>query len=175
MAETGFTYVGTGVDDTRIGTQVWNNPTDIEAAGGEAWAGSFSSTTHYLKGHNLGFSIPEGSTIDGIECRMRAHSQHTNRAITTLKIVKSDNSIGSENKGPGAPNLFTTYDVYTFGSSSDLWSETWTPADINDADFGFVWSQSLTRGYADYFQINVHYTEGAGGAGARRNLLLGVG
>lgn len=62
------------------------------------------------------------------------------------RIVKGD-SIGSTNRGPQA---FTTTDsTKTFGSSSDLWGETWTVADINASDFGsaIVCSISVTSDY----------------------------
>ena len=54
-----------------------------------------------------------------------------------IKIVKSDGSLGSTNKalvgswGTGETNI-------SYGSSSDLWGETWTATDINDVDFGMV-------------------------------------
>jgi hypothetical protein len=56
---------------------------------------------------------------------------------TNVKIVKSSGSIGTTNKA------YTTTDwgieeYVSYGSSSDLWGETWTPSDINNANFGVV-------------------------------------
>jgi hypothetical protein len=63
-----------------------------------------------------------------------------------VKIVKSDGSIGSTNKG--GSNLIPSSDTYiTYGGSSDLWSETWSASDINDSDFGVVYSVSGGEGY----------------------------
>lgn len=53
-----------------------------------------------------------------------------------VKIVKADSSIGATNKAAG--NLTTTQASHGFGSSSDLWGEAWTPANINSANFGVV-------------------------------------
>ena len=52
-----------------------------------------------------------------------------------VKIVKSDGSIGSTNKVTSG--YIPSSDTYvSYGGSSDLWSETWSVSDINDADFG---------------------------------------
>ena len=60
-----------------------------------------------------------------------------------IKIVKSDGSIGAENKSTGA--ILPGTDTYiSYGSSSDLWSETWSSTDINDVDFGFVISYYIS-------------------------------
>lgn len=57
-----------------------------------------------------------------------------------VKIVKSDASIGAENKGDTVNAWSSTEAYYSYGGAADLWSEAWTPADINDVDFGVVLS-----------------------------------
>lgn len=54
-----------------------------------------------------------------------------------VKIVKADGSIGSTNKASDDVTTTTPTD-YNFGGASDLWSESWAAADINDVDFGVV-------------------------------------
>src|SRR6185436_10536158 len=62
-----------------------------------------------------------------------------------VKIVKNG-VIGSENKAT-ADEWVSTFDIfYSYGGSADLWSETWTPAQINSPDFGFVLSTIETSG-----------------------------
>lgn len=68
-------------------------------------------------------------------------------------------------------------DTYnTFGSSSQLWGETWTDDDINSPNFGFV--LAVLMGPAeeeenvvsvDHVRITVHYTEGASGPTAAQS------
>lgn len=61
----------------------------------------------------------------------------TNIKDKYVNIVKADASLGSENKALGT--TWPSTDTYSsYGSNSDLWSETWTPANINDTDFGVV-------------------------------------
>ena len=57
----------------------------------------------------------------------------------SIKIIKSDGTIGTTNKSTGA-TLPTTDTYISYGSSSDLWDDTWTAEDINDVDFGMVFS-----------------------------------
>ena len=69
--------------------------------------------------------------------------------------------IGSEDRGP--TDMWTTSDVYySFGSASDLWNETWTVADINASDFGYIFQisgQPSGTASVDHVRITVHYTE----------------
>ena len=62
---------------------------------------------------------------------------------TTIKIVKSDDSYGSEDKGTDTA-LTTSDAIQTYGANNDLWSETWTAADINHANFGIGLSYTYT-------------------------------
>ena len=62
-------------------------------------------------------------------------------------------------------------DTYkTYGSSSNLWGETWTSDDINGSTFGFVISIVGYQGptgtaptaQVDHIRITIHYTEASG-------------
>jgi len=54
-------------------------------------------------------------------------------------IVKSNGTLGTTDKATNTL-ISTTESYISYGSSSDLWGETWTPTDINDIDFGVVYS-----------------------------------
>ena len=88
---------------------------------------------------------------------------------SVVKIVKADGSIGSENK-KSATVWGNTPSYIPYGSSIDLWSESWTQADINDADFGIVLSVSnpgqgsypdAPTPSVDHIRITVYYTASA--------------
>ena len=53
-------------------------------------------------------------------------------------------------------------DTYiSYGSSTDLWGETWANTDINDIDFGVVLSLNMgarTTAFIDHIRITVSYT-----------------
>jgi len=58
---------------------------------------------------------------------------------SSVKIVKADGTIGTTNKASGT-SWSATEAYFSYGSSSDLWGETWTAENINDVDFGIVLS-----------------------------------
>lgn len=114
---------------------------------------------------NFGFSVPTGSTIDGILVEVEGKEASGNTRVNAIKTIKADGTIGTTQKGPSSYwNGTDTY--YSFGSSSDLWGDTWTAEDINDTDFGTV---LLVSGYEnacsmDHIRITVYYTAGGGSA-----------
>ena len=89
-----------------------------------------------------------------------------------VKIVKSDASIGTENKAI-ATNWTTSEAFFSYGGASDLWSETWNDTDINDVDFGAVLSVKNEESFpdlsstpfVDHIRITVNFTAAAAAAG----------
>lgn len=173
MASQGPLGPSTTVDDSSIGTLVWSNPNNAQVSDGvytTASNGSTGGTTHYLKATNFGFSVPVGATINGILVEVQkaktAGGNNANNFVrdATVKIIKSDGSYGTENKARTGDNWLLTESYVSYGSSSDLWSESWSPADINDSDFGIGVSASLLSDTGtpvagiDFIRITVSYT-----------------
>lgn len=174
MASQGPNSPGTAVDDSSVGTLAWTNPTNAEVSDGiyATATNPVSGTpavTHYLKVTNYGFSIPTTASINGIlvQVQRKAFSDFTNNVIdNSINIVKSTGAIGATNKAT-ATHWPTTEAYADYGSSSDLWGETWTPADINNSNFGAAVSASINgfdtfdTGSVDYVSITVDYTPAA--------------
>ena len=164
--------VGTGADDAAVGTLAWTNPSNITTGGDATAIPADGVTTHYLKGTNLGFAIDPAATIVGIGVTIRRSLSGT---ITTetiadseVKIVLADGSIGATNKA-SAVNWPTIDTNIVYGGATDLWGETWTPADINDTDFGVVMSATAADPATDAgtlkvvsYTITVYYTMAGG-------------
>lgn len=109
MANTTAMSPGTVVDDATVGTVEWSNPDNAKV----------SDNTYASADTNFGTG-----------------PQYADYAV---KIVKSDGSIGTENKANLSISAWPTTEAYiNYGSASDLWSEVWTASDINDVDFGVV-------------------------------------
>lgn len=169
MSDTGTIFPGTGADDAAVGTVSWSSTGNITADDAAVAQSSPAgpATTHYLKATNFGFAIPGGATIDGIKLEIKKRQNFGTPGIVTdsaVYVVKADATLGSTNKAEvpawGAALAYSTY-----GGSADLWSESWTAADINDADFGFVISASVSNNCSievDAFRVTIYYT-GAGG------------
>jgi hypothetical protein len=158
----------TGNDDVSTGTVPWSNPNFIFADdSGRATASlnSISTTTHYLEGTNFGFSIVNGSVISGIVVEWKKIVAPGGPATVhdnAVRIVKRG-VIGSTDRSstdwPTGAEAYTTY-----GSSSDLWGDTWTPSDIDAADFGSAISAVCVNCAAgaslsvNHVRITVYYT-----------------
>lgn len=162
---TSTTFPGTGADDNAVGTVAWTNPGNITADDASYAVATYASPgtaySHYLKGTNFGFSIPTGATINGIEVTINKNSS-LSVYDEKVRIIKADGSIGTTDKSSASiwPTSLTSS---VYGGSSDLWGETWTAADINDADFGVALqaklvSTGVTQAVVDYFTIKVYYT-----------------
>lgn len=155
---------GTMADDATVGTVAWSNPDNAKTSNDVyAVAGSSGTVSHYLKATNFGFSIPVGATINGIlaEVERKASGPDSTSQDNQVKIVKSDGTIGTTDKADTVTNWPTTDAYKSYGSSSDLWGETWTPSDINDVDFGVVLSakiQGASVRNIDHIRITVSYT-----------------
>src|SRR5204863_304279 len=80
------------VDDAGTGSVVWTNPADAESSDGVyAFAGVASTTTHYLKLTNFGFSIPAGSTITGVTVAVERIKTGSSQDVrdASVKLVKA--------------------------------------------------------------------------------------
>lgn len=155
-----------GYDSNLIGTVNWQTAGNVSVSD-DVYSVANTATgslTHYLGARDFGFSIPSGATVDGIVVEVeRKKSVGISTATDNSALIrKSDGSYGTTNKA--LAGAWPTVDTYaTYGSSSDLWGEVWTPADINNANFGFVIAANLNYDIniavsVDHIRITVYYT-----------------
>jgi len=159
-----------GAVDTSFGSITWTNPGNITANDtSRATLNAAQSDSYYLKGTDFGFSIPSGATIDGIILEIDKFATYASSIKDVrVRIVKSDGTIGTTDKADTSTFWPTSEAAKTYGSSSDLWGETWTYSDINDVDFGAVLSADCpfcefgpVPASVDNFRITVYYTLGS--------------
>lgn len=179
MATAGPNYPGTSANRTGVGSTAWTDPSNAGANDSSNvtitdYTGGGTTTSNYLHCSNFGFSIPGGSTINGITVNIERWVllDPDSQGVVSdnrVSIVKADNTIGTTNKSKAPAEWETTATVSSYGGAADLWGETWTSSDINDVDFGFVISvdyysalKRATTIYVDYATITITYT--AGGA-----------
>src|SRR5690606_20671603 len=160
---------GTGINVNTGGT-AWTNLGNVTANyNNEAYVFLYSdgSNSRSLRGYNYGFTIPVGVTITGIEVaveKRRANASSSNFGnIRDLSIrLRRGAFLVGDDKAQDV-NWASSWEVVTYGSPTDLWGATWTPEQINDADFGvYLSARKVSTGnrYADvdYMQITVYYT-----------------
>ncbi len=120
-----------------------------------------SQYSDYLTGRNYSFSIPAGATINGIVVEIDRYGS-TNNRISDRDVYLTKNGTTSVGTDKAAGNWPGSSGVQTYGGAADLWGTTWTPAEINNANFGVMLSaQSSQAGITanvDYIRVTVYYT-----------------
>ena len=164
---------GTGATSS-AGT-LWSNPGNITADDSSYATANMvlGTTTRRLEATNFGFAIPTGATIDGIVVTWKRKTSSTSFSPrdSQIRIIKGG-AWGATDRASGT-TWPTTEGTATYGSSSDLWGETWTAADINSSTFGagLVAQTNAGKGQptlsVNYCTITVYYTEGGGGGGGQ--------
>lgn len=151
-------------DSTATGGATWYagaNSTNV--SGNSGWIFSAgTSISHYLKVTNFGFDLPADATVLGIEIAVEVkQSGDLGGKDSTVRIVKGG-TIGSTDRS--SPTEYPTTEAYrTYGSSTDLWGETWTVANIEASTFGFALSFQVPAGNVttvslDHIRVTVHYS-----------------
>ena len=163
---TGATYVTSGTDNAGTGTVAWTTPGNITASDGNYATATPSSgnPTHYLQGTGLGFSVPSNATITGVMLEINDFTSGKGVPIITDNVVSlvKNGTVSGNNEASGSIwNTGPATAVY--GSSSDMWGLTLTPADVNASNFGAVISTQNSSGVSrtvsvDFMRITVYYT-----------------
>jgi parallel beta-helix repeat protein len=162
------TNARTGTNVTGVGTLAWTNPGYITADDTSYATASVNQnvTTNYLEGTNYGFAIPSNATINGIGVTIGRYSSGTSSPRihdVSVNLIKGGTIVGSNKAATTTDWPTTSIASTTYGSNADLWSTTWTPADINANNFGVALSVNNTytssrTAYVDYIQITVTYS-----------------
>jgi hypothetical protein len=88
---------------------------------------------------NFNFSIPGTATINGILAEIeKKASMNAMIQDNGLMLVKAGVPVGNNYATTNNWPLVDTY--VSYGSSTDLWGTTWTPADINNPGFGLAYA-----------------------------------
>jgi Tfp pilus assembly protein PilX len=162
----------TAVVNSGTGT-AWSNPTFVTAndANRATVAPPVSGgLSQNLDITNFGFSIPAYSTIDGITVQVDKFANGTSVTDYDVYLIKGGVSGAGDDKSSGS-SWGTTEATSTYGSSSDLWNLSWTPADVNATNFGVRikvrnGSSSARTASIDYVRITVDYHGPPGGIGS---------
>jgi len=128
---------------------------DVGTGGGDSIAGAVKYT-------GFGFSIPAGATIKGVRAELNKYSTYSTAQDLYIQLVKAGATAG-DNKAtldywPQTPTIFY------YGTPTDMWGTTLTPADVNAANFGIQvgWIFSNTGNNevvnADYVTLTFYYT-----------------
>ncbi|MDQ5944693.1 MAG: biosis protein MshQ [Pseudomonadota bacterium] len=147
------------------GTQAWSSPGNAASSNDNYATASVNDNqvTNYLECTGYGFAIPATATITGITVNAERNASNTLVRDSAVRLIKGGVR-GSTDRSTTTD--YTTSDVVeAHGGAADLWGTTWTPADINAANFGVAFAayKNGTAGNArtvsvDHLQISVSYT-----------------
>lgn len=149
------------------GTKDWSNPGYASTDNGSyASIGTGAGTSYTLRATKFGFSIPAGSTIDGIFVEIKKWGYRTPRDVT-VKLIIAGSSAG-DNKAVTGSDWPSSLAYVSYGSVSDKWGLTPTVDQVNATDFGVGIQASNGSGLngflrVDAFRITITYTAGGGG------------
>jgi hypothetical protein len=169
-AASGPNYPGTpasggGAGDT-WGASSGTLATALGADGGTTASVTLTASTNgaeNLDMTNFGFSIPTTATITGISVEMnRWSSSATGLRDETVRLLKGS-AVGNNKASATDWNTVQTT-VVMYGSSSDVWGTTWTPAEVNNSNFGVTLDVDRDNGgnitaTVDYVRITITYKE----------------
>jgi hypothetical protein len=141
----------------------WTNPGNITANDSVVATVTVTTTnSDWLVANNFGFSIPSGSTIDGIVATVNASANASSSAVDNGAFLIHANSSFSPSNQATNSALPTTLTDKTYGGSSSTWGDSWTATDINSANFGFAFRvggfTNPSTANVDYIKIQVYYT-----------------
>ncbi|PCI29041.1 hypothetical protein COB55_02870 [Candidatus Wolfebacteria bacterium] len=147
------------------GTKGWNTLLYKDGLAVEYTTTQFDSpdTTNWLMLTNFNFEIPpDVDTITGIEVIITANdgSDSSDSAFVDIKLIDNGVVSGTDLE-TGTTALRATDYEFRYGSTTEQWGLTLTPADIMDSDFGVALSfQAIDANadiYIDQVQIIAHY------------------
>lgn len=145
----------------------WSNPSNVTASNDSRATSTLvaDAVTQDLKCTAFAFAISTTSNIIGIEVIVeRSEGSVSVAAIedATIQLLKNGTAVGTNKAASAAWPVADA--IKTYGSSTDLWGESWTAADINDTDFGVIVAAKNTGGGSedariDHVQIKVYSAE----------------
>lgn len=135
------------VNDASIGSRAWSGVTKVFAEDNqyaEISAMIGGQVSNYLVTSGFGFNLPSTATITGIKVEVRRWAlSGVGIEDNEMRLMKSGAPSGAIKLAPGGK--WTKDQSYVaYGGPGDLWSTTWTPADINATSFGAALSVKYT-------------------------------
>ena len=162
---TSATPFGTATAASCGGIVAWTNPSNAlttNATNATAALTSANNTTHCLQLTNLGLSVPSNATITGITVNILRAGGTASATVKdqSIQLIKGGTASGTDKAT--ATTWTTALTTATYGTSSDLWGLTLTPADVNAANFGLNIRAARVTGSptakVDYAEIIVCYS-----------------
>lgn len=156
------------------GSGVWSSTASVVSSNDLRAASLISSgsITIAVQAYDYGFTIPAGSSIDGIVVSVERRAVGGTGGTAKDRHLKLTYDGGTTFTGDDKADTATAWggsdSIASYGSASDKWSTSPTYSDINSSDFGAALSVEETSGslsvsaQVDHIEITVYYTPATG-------------
>jgi hypothetical protein len=111
---------------------------------------------------DFGISIPDGSSVKGIQFVVHRNADDGFAVDHSVKIVQGGAALGNEHARTEAWS--TSLDYATYGGPDDTWGVTWVPSDFRSTGFGISMAPRYTgpaagndRAHVDSVRARVFY------------------
>lgn len=172
MATQGPLYPGTAISAAVHAPEdddAWVTPTNVGADdGSEAviTAATFDTPdiSRQLYASQFGFTIPAGSTIDGIlvEIERRSQTAPAGASDNRVQLTTAENTFVGANKALTALDWPAAATIQSYGGAADTWTASPTPAMVNATGFGVTLSAQADEANADvavdFIRMTITYT-----------------
>lgn len=178
MATQGPLFAGAGA--TAGSGVAWATPGNVTADDAAVASCSLTSggpESADLHASTFGFTIPTGATINGIEFAAEVYKPAAVGGLDDgtggaggVWATKDGSTTHAGSNLLNGTDWTTTPVVMTYGGPTELWGQTWTPAEINASTFGWIIRARRVPpggspvGNVDYVTAKVYYTEAASGS-----------
>jgi hypothetical protein len=164
------TYCQESTENYCLPATIWTNLQTLAAEGTDIYADAAQLVLwsdpyrDYLIVDDFKLEVPATATVLGITATVRRAAGGPDEAVDAGVHIVKRGVMGSADRSTAVPWNATEFADIDFGGPTDLWGETWTPADVNAADFGVALSARFTqsagngRAYVDIVYVTVHYT-----------------
>jgi len=164
LMSTGNVFPTSGTNNAGIGATAWATPENIVSDNTTDATCAAAASSQYLVGSAFGFAIPQNAQITGITVRIEASEHSTGTEALSGRLQDASAALFGSTKS--ATISGTAKAVYTYGSSTDIWTLTQAPITaeiVNDADFGCrFWFTTAHTINVDYVTIAIEYALGGG-------------
>ena len=142
----------------------WTTPNGAFFDGGSTHA---NNATGAQQGYGtFGMTIPAGSSIAGVEVRLKARSTDTSGCSIGVQLSWDDGVTWTSQKTRSITGTFPTSPYPTLGGAADNWGHTWVPAEVVNGRFVLRVTDvdpgtncvDTARTDLDYVTVRVFYT-----------------
>lgn len=137
----------------------WSNPADATGSADNQCASRSGTAGGSLYLTGFGFSIPDAATIQSITVEVKFAGSTTDAGVR-VRLLKGGSPVGNTKDIMGISGQ-TDCATSVFRTVGDPWGTTWTPAEINAANFGVQLTKlgSTDTSYVDAVRITVEYSD----------------